>query len=250
MHKIFSNLQAEVLAATALEQIDTRYGRGFPSTNEPRLAYHNGYHTRCVIEDFNRLALAQEAGKLERIIGKISCASHDIEQGLGRIQDESASAAWLEQELRNHVGITESMIEMSRLAIMGTIPQFEGGLMVSQQASTQEYPSAQAELIAKMVASADLGRLYTPDGPYLAHSLFKEISGGNTDLGSLLKFQQNQVPFLEQYHYPLPEAIGVFALQKSAVVNYADQLAHDLEAGTIESWDEVMAKDMEFMKAN
>lgn len=239
----------------ALAKVDHDYSTGYPDydggVNGGR-SYHNGYHSRAVVTDFDQLASALGIDAIERVVGLTASAAHDIEQDIGPSLNEEASAQWLSKRLRDDLGLDDAYVQMGEWAILGTVPIFENGQMVDQTANTNTYRSKRHELIAKMVASADLGRLYAPDGPYLAHMLLKEINGCTPhepiEFEKVLGFQQGQVPFLEQYRFPLSEAAGVLAVRKAEVVTYAGNLVDSIEQGDVTTWDELISRDLEFMR--
>jgi hypothetical protein len=242
------------LVTSALAKIDHDYGTGYPNyaggINGGR-SFHNGYHSRSVITDFDQLASVIEVDDTERMVGIAASAVHDVEQDLGPGRNEAASADWLDRPLKDDMHLSDRYVAMGRGAVLGTIPLFENGVMVSQAANTNEYPTKRHEKVAKMVASADLGRLYTPDSQYVAHMLLKEIHGCSPhdpiDFDKVLNFQRGEVVFLEQYRFPLVEAAGVLAVGKAAVIRYAESLVDSIEQGDITTWDELIARDLTYM---
>ena len=235
------------LSEQALGYIDSHYGAS-PDEAVANLTYHNGLHTRQVIIDFLAIADALGLDPASKAIGVAAASSHDLIQGTGRKNDELASAEWFTQKILENGNFSPFQAEMGRLAIVGTEPIFEGGMLVSQVTNQLDYPTKLHEKVARLLASADLGRLYTPDGPYMSHLLFKEINGGNTpeDLSTILPFQRGQVPFLEQYQHPSEEAGHLLSGHKARVLEYDNRLILDIENGRVETWQQLIDQDKEF----
>lgn len=243
------------LVGRALDEIDRDDGTGYPEftggINGGR-AYHNGYHARAVISDFEDLASALGVVDIEKMVGIAASAAHDKIHNLAPGENEEASADWLEKTATDTIQLPKKYVRMGRVSILGTIPDIRDGVMVSQAASTQEYASKRDELIAKMVACADLGRLYSLAGPYLAHMLLKEINGcsptDEIDFEKVLEFQKAQIPFLEQYRFPLPEALGILGTNMARVVSYDEALIRLIEQGDVSTWEGLIAHDLSFMQ--
>lgn len=215
----------------------------------PDLAYHNRQHTENVIEDFmvlaDRFALTQD----ETRMGMAASAAHDVFQGSG--DDESLSATWLRDKLRAH-GVHQPLVELGMMAIKGTRPLFENGKMVGQQISNFEgFNSDRYMLPARLLACADLGRLYTPDGPLIAHQLLREINGNipgdQIPFEDVLKFQMFQVDFLENFNYPDSDADKILTADKSRVLEYVVGLVDKIVSGEINNWDQLIEADVVFM---
>jgi hypothetical protein len=242
------------VVGAAVSEIDHNYGTGYPDYNDGLyggLAFHNGYHTRGVIVDFDTLASVEDLDPLERAIGIAAASAHDIIKGYGEGIDEVASVRWLERAFDRHLSLDESQVSMGGLAILGTQPVFESGMLVDQLADSMDYPTARHELVARILASADLGRLYTPDGPYLSHMLLKELNDcaplDPIDFEKVLGFQRQGIELLERYTFPLASAIGTLAIHKPEVIAYCESLIDQLEKGKIDSWRQLMESDLAFM---
>jgi hypothetical protein len=237
-----------MITAEAIKQVDMSYGRR-PETAATKLSYHNGLHTRNVITDFMKLAGVVVLPIEGVVFGRAAAAAHDISQGGGRGKDESASAQWLADKLEA-AGCDERQVGLGRLAVIGTEPIFSNGRLTGQQSSQLEYPGKLHGLTARLLACADLGRLYAPDGPYLSHLLFKELNGERSPepLSTMLDFQRSQIHFLEDFKYPLKQVSRELSLHKKTVTQYAARLAIDIEVGRLESWQDLMAADKKFMQ--
>jgi hypothetical protein len=246
----------EVVGEEALEVVDRTYGDGYPRYRKGshELAYHNGHHAREVGNTAFKLCTLSGLSQLERYTGRTAGYAHDIVQLKGRGTDERESAEWVERELAKRDIVAPSLRTMAALAIFGTEPLFESGKLVGQKATTQRYPSKGAEMMAKSVASADLGELYAPEGPFLAHQLFRENNGmarpKNLTMDKLAAFQRNQIELLERYRYPLPKAQRILTKQKPQVIAYNTELLQQIESGTVESWNEVIERDRQFIRQN
>ena len=190
-------------------------------------------------------------GEEENTIAQTAGYAHDLKQLMGRGKDEAESAAWLEQKLRRK-DIDNRHIKMGTLAIKGTEPIFQGKKIVGQKATQLNYPDKEAEKVGLSVASGDFGELYTPQGPYLAHQLFREIKGmpheNAIPFEDMAAFQQGQVELLEGYKYPLRRAETLLATHKRQVMRYSQDTLQKLEQGTIETWDDLLARDKAFLK--
>lgn len=244
---------AERVGEKALEVVDRTYGEGYPSwrTGSCELAYHNGHHARAVGNGALRLCDVYDVPRVERRVAETAGFAHDLVQLKGRGIDERESAEWLESELRRTDVFPTPLVQLGKVAILGTEPRFKDGHLVGQRATELEYPDKVAELVAKSVACADLGELYTPQGPYLGHQLFREIKGmpreDHIPFEDVAQFQRNQIRLLEQHTYPLKKAEKIFATHKSNVIRYAKETLRKIEAGSIDSWSRLIESDEAFM---
>lgn len=233
-----------------LSTVDARYSTGYPGycggARGEAWLYHNGYHARSVGRGALRVARAVGLSPDSARIGEIAGYAHDIYQGKGH---EGQSAEWLEDQLRGN-GLSKPVARMAGLAIRGTEPLFAGGSIVGQMATRQQYPSYEAERIALAVASADLGTLYAPQGPMLAHDLYREIhSEQNPAIDArLLAFQEGQMKLLDGYSYPLPQAERLFATHRPQVMRYSEQVLSQLGRGDIENWQQLRTQDEAFYR--
>ena len=242
------------ISALALQLVDNRYGQSPDSSPKPAdfKSYHNGLHTRNVMQDFSVLATAHGLSPLLHAVGSAASAAHDLDQNLGSGSNESASGTWLQTQIERRTNPEHRYAQMGMLAVLGTEPVMDGFVMTGQKASQQDYRSADEELVAKLVASADLGRMYSADGPYTAHLLAREFAGepedDNVAYQKLLAFQRNQPAFLETYHYPLDSAARLLMRHEVAVKHYAEELIGKLEQGQVTSWQDVLERDVVFAR--
>lgn len=243
----------ERVGEEALENIDQTYGEGYPTWGHGRheLSYHNGHHGRAVGEAALRMCTDMGLGSTESIIAHTAGYAHDLVQGKGRGKDEAESAAWLERKL-SQKDIGQRHIHMGALAIKGTEPIFQGKKIVGQKATRLRYPDKDSEKVGLSVACGDFGELYTPQGPYLSHQLFREIKGMPNEAAipfeDMTSFQQGQVELLESYKYPLKRADTLLATHKHQVIRYAHDTLKQLEQGAIETWDDLIRRDMTFIE--
>jgi hypothetical protein len=243
-------------AATSLA--DQQFGSGFPDFTEvghTALRYHNGYHARSVSDGSVKMGEKLGLSKADLAIAAVAGAAHDVVQDKGSGQNETESAAWLAEKLRRDGIFPEDAVLIGNIAILGTEPTFEDGVLTGQKASELEYPSKRAEHIAKSVASADLGKLYTPEGPRLTHELYREIKGQNRNETpeideSLVAFQRNSALLVSGYQYPLAEANTVLATHRPQVVAYHEKTLEQLEHGEIHSWQQLIEQDDAFRRRN
>ena len=242
------------LTYIALSTVDRCYGVSFSEVfpaMHVQLAYHNGHHARAVSRGAAAVGAAVELSKEACAVAKVAGAAHDIVQLKGRGVDEVESAAWLTEKLQTVEGLPEPVAKIGALAILGTEPTFENGAIVGQKATTMDYPSKLAELVTKSVASADLGELYTPQGPLLGHELYREIQRTAPSkippLDGLLHFQRDQVQLMHTYEYPLAAANDVLATHRHETTAYAEHVLKQLERGEIHTFDQLLAQDANFM---
>jgi hypothetical protein len=237
-----------IVTDEAISEVDKRFGDGLEKQGKKHLRYHNGLHTRAVSMGAVALGKRLCLSKTELAVAQVAGAAHDIVQLHGSGTNERESAEWIEDKLRGYV--PAEALAMARLAILGTEPVFQGGTITEQKAQTQEYPTKRAELVAKIVASADLGNLYTPEGPALSHELYHELSGHAAIDTGLVTFQKNQLKLVHSYEYPLPEAGRLFATHKGQVQAYVVKTLDQLEAGEIHSWQQLIEQDAAFRAAH
>ena len=231
-----------------LSTVDARYSTGYPeyrgACGEVWL-YHNGHHARSVGKGALRVAravgVAPEAARISELAGY----AHDIYQGRGH---EQRSAAWLEEQLREK-GLPKPVAQMASLAIKGTEPIFSSGIITGQMATWQQYPSREAEQVACAVAAADLGTLYQPEGPLMAHDIYRELQHDPAPAidDKLLHFQRQQLRTLETYRYPTVKAERVLATHRPQVMTYHEKLLGQLERGDVENWQQLRTQDEVFL---
>lgn len=239
----------EEIENDTLDTVDRKYSTGYPQyrgCSGEGLLYHNGRHARSVGHGALRVAMAIDVSPEAAKIGEVAGYAHDIYQGKGH---EMRSRRWLEDQFRKK-GLPQPLAQMAGLAITGTEPIFSGGVISGQMATKQRYASREAKQVALAVASADLGSLYMPEGPLLAHDLYREIHAEQDPAidDRLLEFQQTQVKMLESYSYPLAQATKVLATHKSQVMKYSHKLLRQLERGDIDTWQQLRAQDEAFYR--
>jgi hypothetical protein len=237
----------------ALTEVENTYGSGYPhylNGEDGGLSYHNRHHSAFVRDGSEAMGHALGLTKEERAIAQVAGAAHDIVQLKPRGVMEAESADWLATELRRRA-FDERIVQAGALAILGTEPVFAGGVL-SQVASTQQYPSRSAEQIAMSVACADLGELYAPTGPLVGHELYREMAGiepgVEPPMEGLIAFQRGQTVLTEEYQFPHPMGEQVFAALKPEVVAYSADVLQRLERGEIHSWDQLIVEDEAFMR--
>jgi HD superfamily phosphodiesterase len=245
----------EKVGEDALKIVDRTYGDGYPHYRQcgsHELAYHNGHHARDVGNTAFKLCTLLDMDQLVRKTAQTAGYAHDLVQLKGRGVDEQESAEWLEHELSQGDIVHPALRTMGSLAILGTEPLFADGKIVGQKATQLDYPSRDAEQMAKSVASADLGEIYQPQGPFLGHQLFREINSmappEQLDMQKLTAFQRNQVALLDTYTYPLPQAERALTQHKPEVIAYSTGLLRQMETGAVETWNEVIERDRAFMQ--
>lgn len=240
-----------LIVARAVHEIDMEYGPDAERVKYPYFA-HNGDHTRRALEDFAVLKDVLGMTEAEFMVGACAVAAHDIVKTFDREDgmDEKESAEWLAEELGEVRGLSPQMVAVGELAVIGTTAKSENGVLM-QKTFEQEYPSKRAELIAHGVSGADLGRLFTPDGPLIGHYLYQEqqAADGNdpTAIEPLLEAQKEQLEVLLSYYYPNKDIETALATHKSSVIKYVSELIRMLEAGLIEDWEQLMSLDKLFI---
>lgn len=258
--------QAQLIAAQALDVIDTNYSYNGNAYNDPAaelyMPYHNGTHTRNVMRDALWLSDIFGLNDEEKETAVLAASAHDISHELDATNGESEalSADWLEWlMLKRDDTFSKRQRKNARLAILGTFAQIEVGpyAVIVQQATQQDYPSKQAEIIAHIVAAADLGRFCRPDGPTISHHYHQELvtgaSGKQPTIDErLLNYQKHQTEIVagRSYTYPTPLLEKALATHRPEVYAYDVSLVTDLQAGNIESWDTLLQRDQEFMQKN
>ncbi len=243
------------IRCAAFEMVDEQYGSGFPDfahLGQTPLGNHTGHHSRAVSHNSGIVGPEVGLSSSETAIAETAGAAHDVIQMLGPGINEAESAVWLTERLQKLHGMPHPIAAISALAIHGTEPIIENGMLVGQKANVQDYPSKLAEVVAKTVASSDFGELYTPQGPYLAHELYREFQktafGQPPPLDGLLKFQRQQVELLNSYKYPLPIAGNILATHRSQVIAFAGRVLLQLERGEIHTFGQLLSQDKEFWR--
>ena len=247
---------ARRIGCAALDTIDLVYGSGYPAWESGfiDLAYHNGRHARSVAKATVQMAAALDLSPSATAIGEAAALAHDENQLDGRGVDEERSAQWLEAQMRAYKHVfTPLQIEIGKLGIKGTEPIFDENMrIIGQRADFLEYPTKEAEYVAKSVVCGDFGVLFQPDGPLSSHLLFREIqkvkSAEEPKVEDGIAFQQGQMELLDTYSYPLPEANDILATHRSEVTAYSQQVLDQLERGDITSWAQLIEQDIAFAR--
>ncbi|HEU5122133.1 MAG TPA: hypothetical protein VFT59_04760 [Candidatus Saccharimonadales bacterium] len=217
--------------------------------NNARHNYQVGNHAVLVMAEVGLDSSEQETGRTTGY-------THDLVQLKGRGTDERESAEWIEEQIINRGIFPSAVAKLASKAIIGTEPLFDEdgpihGRVIGQTAQFLDYDSKREELFVKSVASADLGELYTPFGPYASHMLYLQRQGRDIsdtpDMGDLINFQGKQTIFLDTYRYPIPEAEGVLATHRRQVQNYANFVYQQLREERLESWEQLIQQDLQFM---
>jgi HD superfamily phosphodiesterase len=246
--------EADKVGDQALDIVDRRYGCGYPSwrPGSHELSYHNGHHARAVGDAALKVCTRMGLSRPELAVAKAAGYSHDLVQLKGRGRDERESAEWFEYQLEKARVFPEPLRHIGGLAIKGTEPIFSGKRIVGQMATRLDYPDKDARLLGLGVACGDFGELYTPEGPLLSHQLFREIKGmpreQNIPFDEITDFQRGQVQLLETYKYPHPTGESTLATHRRQVTTFAKTILRQLESGTIESWPELIERDMSFIR--
>jgi len=255
-------LNADQMAAVTelgnetLQTMDARYGTGFPHFEggaEANLGYHNGYHARTVAEDGVKVGEALGFSAAELVTTDLAGKGHDIVQLKPRGIMESESAAWLINKMAER-GLPSVMAEAGALAILGTEPVFEDGKLVGQVATRQDYPTKSAERVGLAVGSGDFGRMLSPIGPLLSHRLYQQIKGcapgQNPPMGEdFERFLAAQTTLREHYRFPLAAAEQILGKHRSRVITYGEEILRQVQRGDLESWEQLQAQDLAFMRS-
>lgn len=269
----FNQAQVKALrkiGSNALELSRDRYCSGFPvyqggvvvefdysGGSEQKLGFNNSFHNYMVGK--GGAAVAEKVG-LSRSLQELAEAAgntHDLRQLWGRGADERDSAEWFEERVIEARLFDGAVGKIGAKAILGTQPLFDSdgpikGKVIGQMAQQLKYNSKEEELCVKSLASADFGTVYTPYGPYLGNQLYVQRQGLNAgqtpDMTDFLQFYEKQVSFIEGHRYLLPEAEKVLATHRPQVIRYTNFVANQLRQGKIESWQQLRAQDLAFMR--
>lgn len=246
---------SRTISNRALLQIDQTYGSGYPlwTPASHELAFHNGHHGRAVQANSRLMAEVMGLRPALRAIASAAGACHDIVQLKGRGFDEAESAVYLAAAMSETGAFSSAEQQMGKLAILGTQPLFDEQFnLIGQVANEQEYASPEAELLAKSVASGDLGELLQPQGPLYGHLLYREINGmpaeDQLNPAAMVDFQAKHVQLVNSYRYPLAEAEQVLATHRPEVIDYSEHVLEQMQAGRLETWAQLIAQDEAFMR--
>lgn len=247
-----------------VDTVDRRYSHNGQQKNglvpEMHLPYHNGMHTRRVLEDaawIIMMLLSLDTRTPDVRIQVMTAAAwhdayHDPDNDVDRreersYQDYLESAQRIPTTSANRTYILGHNNEI-RGAIIGTKTRLQGNKLI-QLATECEYDSERSQTVAHIVAAADLGHLRRADGPLWAHRLFKEQTVGNTatdpPLDELITFTEQQLDL--EYTYPNDAITKIMKIVETPTTVYHARLLHDLLAGNISSWDEVIQRDRAFI---
>lgn len=243
--------KVEAFTEDTIAMVDWRYGSGFPNFtagNKKTPAYHNGYHTRRVTTDVGKLARHFGFDAKLTAVVRSAGAIHDFIKEYGPGVDEENSS-WLLREGLKYCGVDWKHIKIGCTAVKGTEPRLGEWSVLGQKAFEVDYESAEEKQASELLATADLGALYAPDGPLLGHMVLKEAVE-DPEWNMLRKFQVCQTSFLEDYKYPHVRAGKLLSTHRPEVIAHSVSLVDELEAGNIGSFEEVIARDLEFYNAH
>jgi hypothetical protein len=261
--------EAQLIAARALDSVDANYSYSGDSHIDPiadlYMPYHNGTHTRNVMRDTLWLCGVFGLEYADRETAVLAASAHDISHDFEAAygESEAKSADWLDQQMAPDTSIlmhpddifTKTQRAYARLAIAGTIVKMEAGAypVITQNATSQDYPSKRAQTIAHIVAASDLGRFCRPDGPAVSHRYHQELTTGASGKAPaidqrLINYHKHQAEITagRSYTYPTPLLDKAMATHRPEVHAYNIAMIADLEAGRIESWQDVLQKDAAF----
>lgn len=256
-----------LIGRRALSEVTRTFGRGidleaihrgdFSSAINPNSLYpfHSLVHSMNV-GNTSRF-IAEQLGLSPHLVALTEAAgnAHDVIRRGSIGQDEGESAQWFSAYATSY-NINPDDIEIGSSAILGTIPKVdpETFMLVGQHVDeinfTQMPHPEEAELISRIVATADLGELFQPTGPLMSHMLLFEILKRKPTVEEFVKFQRTQVEMLHSYEHPLKDQTPAILLRhKSKVIHYSEQLLDQLENRQLTSWEEVVTQSCEFVLA-
>lgn len=240
----------------ALAIVTDHYGSGYPyfeGGTIQKLLYHGTNHSEHTGEIAAYVGGYYGVNETGQELLQMYGRAHDIVQLQGIGENERQSAQWLEEQMLAG-GLPPLAAKFGRAAILGTEPIFDNWTLIDQMVNHMEFESLQEELFAKSVATADLSELYTPFGALAPHLLYAEregVSDPSQELpmdGGLIEFQEKQLITLDRYRYPLPEVGNELATHKSQVLNYHSFIYEKLQAGQLESWQNLLRLDEMFLR--
>lgn len=268
-----SENEARVVEAVGMEglrRMGVRYGTGAPNFqfielgpyDDPRenkkiLWYNTQRHAGEVAEDAYTLAKAMGLGELACHALWLAGGWHDIDQSsvirnpANRDgSDELSSAQELIEVLRES-GVSKEVAFWAAYFIQGTQVKTKGSTVVGQLVGlldASNFPSREAELAARIGASADLARLY--DDLTVAYGLLPQRLGidypnvpdlrdpaTRSELYDFTKIQQHG--FLSNHRYSLQKAEELFAGNRVKRVEQIELLVDIFDKGGMpETWHE------------
>lgn len=237
----------------ALGQVVKYYGEGFPRwRGVMQFRYHNGHHTQKTAMQGKAIAANAGMDKVGQEVTNSACLSHDVIFTRTRGEDERDSAEWIKERFLLR-GVPKVAAEIASIAIIGSEPIFGKDGSFDQKVNRMSFPSWEAAIAAKSLASGDMGELVSPYGPYFSHQLYAEIQatpmGLSPPMEGLVSFQGRQVNLVQDYKYPMGKVaeavVDPFKL-RSRVFAYQKHTYEQLVRGDIESWDQLLAQDLRF----
>lgn len=259
-----------LIGELALNQVEDSYGRGidleailngdFSSALEPDsdFPFHGLVHSNNVGETVRILAEWFGLSPHETALAVAAARAHDVIRK-GKIgDDEGESAEWFESHAQAYEEIDDNDTEAGSLGIYATIPTVSqlDFMLIDQHVNTMKKEEVfertsrpeRAELIADIIATADLGELFQPTGPLMSHMLLYEIKKRKPTIEELIEFQRTQVAMLYTYEHPLGDRTPAFLLEyKKAVINYSEKLLYRMVTGQVSSWKDVIESDCNFI---
>jgi len=240
----------------SLAEVTRRYGSGIPLREDgaiQTLLFHNRRHTLAVAAGTKLMVRVLDGTEAEAEVGEKAALAHDVKQLGGRGKNERESAEWFGKLARRWTTYSEKLITAGEVAIEHTELTFIDGRPV-QRASLQEYATAQEARMSLGMSCGDMSELYSPAGPLLGHYHCKELAGASWNdpvpWETVVEAQTEQASFVSTYEFPHSMGEAFFGHLRGAVIDYTVQLETDMLAGTIETMEQVINRDVAFMRSH
>jgi len=187
-----------------------RYGTGVGDGKTP-LAYHNAVHTEDVFKAVEQISqLAVRGGKIstdQAMLVLVAAACHDIEQSLGRDENERVSAEETAKMMVAKNVFTEREINEVKKLILATRIYFDEKRVMGQRVVLDDY-------LTLIIADADLSTIGAPGELYWDRTLrlLREIKKVDSlSETEIREFAKGQVAFIRDHQFYTEEARFVFS---------------------------------------
>lgn len=244
--------EAHQVIYTTLAEVAYRYGDGKRAGSLASYPYHNLSHAVAVMEGSIKLTTHLGLSRAAVELAAMSGAAHDvIRERSADATPEQASAAWLRDTMKSYDYGDDDILITTEAIIATTAALDEHGVLVAQIHDIDT--RTDAGKVALSVASADMGALYRPDGPRIAHDYFRELQGLSGDevprtLEGLREYQEGEVVLTRDYRYPLDAAEKIFATRREHTVAHHARVLALLEDGQLTDWHELERLDTSYYR--
>ncbi|MFO0882022.1 MAG: hypothetical protein U0491_01050 [Candidatus Saccharimonadales bacterium] len=192
--------QAKKLINDCLIELDQKYG----SNSKHFLPYHNAEHAHDVMDAAVLIGKEQKLDSHTIELLELAACFHDIEHGIGRGEDEKASARIASERMTSIGYSTEDAHRVTEMILATTVDFRDGAIN----------QSATDDITTQIIADADLASFGRPFATFWDRSLkLRQENGHTSELVGQEKqdFLRSQISVLEKHSFYTEAAAQIFS---------------------------------------